>query len=280
MDDFVNPQERVAEGSFCPNAGKLPKTPLSRHDDQISYYAAFNAHPEAVPGKLREATVAVVGAGGIGSEVIRHLAAAGVGAIIAIDHDMVSLANLNRQHWFGPSDVGRPKTECIADQMRWFAPQTSFAGVQRYINNLHTLIESVSEAIKPKMLDCSFIACCADTPVGEIELAALAASWHFGCPVGACGMNLRRGYWTVITNPVAKTNATRFFEQVSRTARARNATTVSGSASWTNAVISAFFAEAIVSEVAGLAGCDGNALLAFDFDRMASERTMDFMQAA
>lgn len=268
------------EASRPSNPSHVRRTTASRYDDQIRYYASKSAHPETVPGKLREATVAVIGAGGIGSEVIRHLAAAGVGSIICIDHDTVSLANLNRQHWFGPSDVGRPKIECIADRMRWFAPQTEFLGVQRYIEDAHALIESILGSTDSKMPRCSFVACCADTPIGGIELAALAASLHFGCQVGTCGMNLRAGYWTVITNGTAKANAKRFFEQVSTTARARNATTVSGSASWTNAVISAFFAEAIISQMAELAGCDGNVLLAFDFDRMTSERMMDFMQMA
>jgi adenylyltransferase/sulfurtransferase len=61
--------------------------------------------------KLIAATVAIVGAGGIGSPAILYLAAAGVGTVRVIDDDRVTLDNLQRQVLFGTDDVGMPKTE-------------------------------------------------------------------------------------------------------------------------------------------------------------------------
>ena len=61
--------------------------------------------------KLLAATVAIVGAGGIGAPAIQYLAAAGIGQLRIIDDDEVSLDNLQRQILFGTSDVGRGKAE-------------------------------------------------------------------------------------------------------------------------------------------------------------------------
>jgi adenylyltransferase/sulfurtransferase len=64
--------------------------------------------------KLKSATVALVGAGGIGSAVIPALAGAGVGRLTIIDDDLVELANLHRQPLFRESDAGKPKAELAA----------------------------------------------------------------------------------------------------------------------------------------------------------------------
>lgn len=59
--------------------------------------------------KLKAATVALVGAGGIGSPAIQYLAAAGIGTLRVIDDDAVALSNLQRQTLFGTRDVGTSK---------------------------------------------------------------------------------------------------------------------------------------------------------------------------
>lgn len=69
------------------------------------------------PGQqaLKAASVAVVGAGGLGAPVIQYLAAAGVGRLILIDDDDVALSNLQRQTIFSMADLGRPKVEAAKD---------------------------------------------------------------------------------------------------------------------------------------------------------------------
>jgi adenylyltransferase/sulfurtransferase len=87
-------------------------------DEQLDRYARHIVLKE-IGGegqrRLLEASVAIVGAGGIGSPAIQYLAAAGVGRLRVIDGDEVSLANLQRQVLFGTGDVGRPKTEVAAE---------------------------------------------------------------------------------------------------------------------------------------------------------------------
>lgn len=64
--------------------------------------------------RLRGATVAVIGAGGIGSPAIQYLAAAGLGRLIVVDDDRVDLSNLQRQTLFGGEDIGAAKVDAAA----------------------------------------------------------------------------------------------------------------------------------------------------------------------
>ncbi len=83
-------------------------------DAELQRYARHIVLPQ-VGGtgqkELKRASVAVVGAGGIGSAVIPALAGAGVGRLTIIDSDTVDLANLHRQPLFRERDVGYSKAD-------------------------------------------------------------------------------------------------------------------------------------------------------------------------
>jgi tRNA A37 threonylcarbamoyladenosine dehydratase len=61
--------------------------------------------------KLRNSRVAVFGLGGVGGYTVEALARSGVGALDLIDHDTISLTNINRQLLATHSTVGLPKAE-------------------------------------------------------------------------------------------------------------------------------------------------------------------------
>lgn len=61
--------------------------------------------------KLLAAKVAVIGVGGLGCPAVQYLASAGVGEILIIDGDHISLSNLQRQFLYGLNDVGELKVE-------------------------------------------------------------------------------------------------------------------------------------------------------------------------
>jgi len=61
--------------------------------------------------RLKAASVAVIGAGGIGSAIIPALAGAGVGRLTIIDSDSIEAGNLHRQTLFRERDIGHPKAE-------------------------------------------------------------------------------------------------------------------------------------------------------------------------
>jgi len=67
--------------------------------------------------KLKDSTVFVAGAGGLGSPVLYYLAAAGIGHIKICDRDKVELSNLNRQILYGTSDEGMWKAETASSRI-------------------------------------------------------------------------------------------------------------------------------------------------------------------
>lgn len=104
---------------------------MSLSDEQLDRYARHIVLKE-IGGegqrKLLAATVAIVGAGGIGSPVIQYLAAAGIGTLRVIDDDRVSLDNLQRQILFGTRDVGRAKTDVAGEAIAALNPELVFEG--------------------------------------------------------------------------------------------------------------------------------------------------------
>ncbi|MEM7767545.1 MAG: HesA/MoeB/ThiF family protein [Pseudomonadota bacterium] len=69
-------------------------------------------------GKLRNASVSIVGAGALGGPCALYLAAAGVGSITIWDDDRVERSNLQRQVQFSQSDVGALKAERLAERIK------------------------------------------------------------------------------------------------------------------------------------------------------------------
>jgi molybdopterin-synthase adenylyltransferase len=97
--------------------------PLS--DSEIERYARHLVLQEVGgPGqnKLKASSVLVIGAGGLGAPLLMYLAAAGVGRIGIVDHDTVSLSNLQRQVIHTTERVGQLKTASAAAQMAAINP--------------------------------------------------------------------------------------------------------------------------------------------------------------
>ena len=75
--------------------------------------------------KLKSATVAVFGVGGVGGYAVEALARAGVGRLVLVDSDVVSVSNINRQIIATHSTVGMYKTEAMRDRLLEINPDIS-----------------------------------------------------------------------------------------------------------------------------------------------------------
>jgi sulfur-carrier protein adenylyltransferase/sulfurtransferase len=94
--------------------------PASFSREEVERYARHFSLPEVGwegQQKLRSASVAVVGVGGLGSPVSLYLAAAGVGTIGIIDFDVVDVSNLQRQVLYGSGDIGGSKVQAAARRL-------------------------------------------------------------------------------------------------------------------------------------------------------------------
>lgn len=96
---------------------------MSLPPDRLNRFARHIVLPEvggAGQVALAQATVTLVGCGGIGSPALQYLAAAGIGRLILIDSDVIEESNLQRQTIFTPADIGRAKADVAAEWVRRF----------------------------------------------------------------------------------------------------------------------------------------------------------------
>ncbi|MBQ7820759.1 MAG: tRNA threonylcarbamoyladenosine dehydratase [Clostridia bacterium] len=83
--------------------------------------------------KLMGSSVMVVGIGGVGGFVLEGLVRAGVGRIIAVDSDTVSITNINRQLIADTDSVGKSKTQAARERMTKINPELEFIGEDIFV---------------------------------------------------------------------------------------------------------------------------------------------------
>lgn len=115
---------------------------------------------------LQQATVMVLGVGGVGSHCIEALARSGVGCLILVDNDTVSLTNINRQSIAYHSTVGEYKTKLMKDRIQDISPQTEVITYETFI-----LPENLQEIFTRKV---DYIVDAIDTVTAKLAVIAYA----------------------------------------------------------------------------------------------------------
>lgn len=85
------------------------------------YRSLAERHGEDMQKRMAEASVAVCGLGGLGSNIAIALARAGVGRLHLMDFDRVDISNLNRQQ-YAPAQLGQFKTDALRHTLEQIAP--------------------------------------------------------------------------------------------------------------------------------------------------------------
>lgn len=120
------------------NAGYPFEVPRTLTPEQRNRYARHIVMPEVGEEgqlKLMDASVLLIGAGGLGSPAAIYLAAAGVGRIGLVDFDVVDTSNLQRQIIHRLDDVDKPKVESAAHTIGQLNPDVSVIGHRTQITS-------------------------------------------------------------------------------------------------------------------------------------------------
>ena len=123
--------------------------------------------------KLKSARVAVFGIGGVGGHVVEALARSGVGTLDLVDHDTVSLTNLNRQIVALHSTLGKYKVEVMRDRVLDINPEAKVV-----VHKCFYLPET-AECFDFSQYD--YVVDCIDTVTGKLQL--IESAKKAGVPV-------------------------------------------------------------------------------------------------
>lgn len=116
--------------------------------------------------KLRNACVMVLGVGGVGSHCIEALARSGVGKLILVDNDTVSLTNINRQSIAYHSTIGKYKTQVMKERIADICKETEVVTYECFV-----LPENLEEIFQEQP---GYIVDAIDTVTAKLALAEKA----------------------------------------------------------------------------------------------------------
>lgn len=116
--------------------------------------------------RLKDATVMVLGVGGVGSHCIEALARSGVGRLILVDNDKVTLTNINRQSIAYHSTIGQYKTKLMKDRIGDISSEIEVITHEKFI-----LPENLYEIFDRKV---DYIIDAIDTVTAKLALAEYA----------------------------------------------------------------------------------------------------------
>ena len=103
---------------------------LEQNSRNIEFIGSFlNSSEDKLEeqGKLQKLKVAILGTGGVGSNVLMALCGMGVTTFNIIDHDTVNLSNFNRQLAFNADDIGNSKVACLEANLRKKFPRVDIS---------------------------------------------------------------------------------------------------------------------------------------------------------
>lgn len=130
-------------------------------------------HERELRARLHASSVAIVGCGGLGSNVAAMLLRSGVRSLTLIDFDVVDASNLNRQLFFR-DQIGRPKTEALAETLLRIDPEArltlhtcrvTIENLVVLVRDADVIVEAVDSAATKAMIVNTCMTALQDTPL-------------------------------------------------------------------------------------------------------------------
>jgi hypothetical protein len=233
-------------------------TPLDR---QVSWLSAMGFDTHSAQQHLCDATVAILGLGGVGSVVLQHLIAAGVRRFALIDDDRIEASNFNRQPIYHPAQKGMSKVNGAAAYIARHAPGAQVASHACAVSDATDLTRLMNAA--PDHWDCLVVA--ADRPADLIDRAVAPFCQATGIPALGCACGLRTARWgPLITGDAPPRHCATMTELPPPAPKA-----MAASFGPTNAIISSFLAKDVITLLAGGTPDCAKAVLVLDFANLS-----------
>lgn len=134
--------------------------------DTAMFDRNVRAFGEAVQRMIGMLRIGIVGCGGTGSAVAEQLVRLGARHLLLVDADTLGPSNVTRVYGSTPADVGRPKTEVLAEHLRRIAPDVSCRTV---------FGRSTSEPVARTLASADLLFGCTDDNAGRLVLSRLGA---------------------------------------------------------------------------------------------------------
>ena len=145
-------------------------------------YGTSSQPADAVLARLHNATIAIVGVGGIGSWAAEALARSGIGNIVLIDADDICVTNTNRQVHALSTTIGQLKTTVLQQRLLQINPSCNVTIIHDFVSptNVHEILQQPQHQRQWTMV--------LDAMDGTRDKAALlAACVDLTIPVVTCG---------------------------------------------------------------------------------------------
>jgi adenylyltransferase/sulfurtransferase len=115
--------------------------PVFERNEYIRYSRHFSLPEIGLDGqrKLKEASVLLIGAGGLGSPASLYLAAAGVGHIGIVDFDVVDLSNLQRQILYSSQEVNERKLKVAKERLQGLNPHVEISTFEESLSSSNAM---------------------------------------------------------------------------------------------------------------------------------------------
>ena len=225
---------------------------------------------EAGIGRLASACVGVIGVGGVGGYAAEMIVRAGVGHIIIMDSDTVSVTNKNRQLLALDSTVGRPKCEVLKARLLDINPELEVTVLQEYLEadmvetalggyRVDFIVDAI-DTLAPKL---ALIKYCVDHGIPHVSSMGAGAKYDatkvrladisksYNCPLVYIvrkrlrHMGIRRGFQVVFSEELPDRDAIVECED-------RNKKSQVGTISYLPAVFGCVCAQAAIKGILGL----------------------------
>ncbi|MED4129618.1 ThiF family adenylyltransferase [Shouchella miscanthi] len=136
---------------------------LERYKANINYFSLFTKFGDnkyKIQERISETPISLLGVGGLGTQVLYHLAALGFHNIKALDFDNIELSNFNRQLLYSEADIGNSKIEMAKKRISQFNPNVNLDITNKKIESPQDVIDHIKGT--------ELVICVADKPTLHI----------------------------------------------------------------------------------------------------------------